>query len=802
MKHFYKLLSITVLLFLSVNTSAQLASVPARGSITGKVSSNDGKPAGYVNVQIVENNRRTLTKEDGTFSFHNLKSGEYTVKTSYVGLQVQSQKVTVIEGQTTKVDFILSENSSELNEVIIAGTHSQNLKPAAMGKIAIAPKDLPQSIQIISSQTITDQQASRLSDVLKNVNGIALGTTRGTTGENFFARGYSLGANNYFKNGARTNSGSLPETSTLESIEVLKGSAALLYGNVSSGAVINMVTKKPKFEYGAEVSMRAGSYDFYKPSADIYGPISKDLAFRVIGTYENAKSFRNTVKSDRYYVNPSLLYNISEKTSLLVQGDYLEYDLTPDFGIGSLGGKIPTTIGRSEFFNTVWAYNKGKQATASAELNHQFNANWKLNAIGSFQSFDRNYFSSERIQASEIGDWERKLSRQKTSEDYYTGQINLNGMFNTGSVKHTLLVGVDGDRYMNLTNAFNLSTSAVYDKINTLDPNKFVPRTDMPDTQILSSSKTPTDRVGFYFQDLIALSEKIKVLAGLRYSYQAVGVPKIHTVATGETAKSTTVRARYEQAFSPRVGLVYQPLKTTSVFASYSNNFSPNSGVDINGDNMKASIIDQYEVGVKNELFDGRITANLSLYKIINHDFAQAVVLPNNEPTAAREFAGETTSDGLEIDLSGTIVSGLNFLAGYSYNFMRYTKTPGKPVNNVVGERIVGNTAHTANGTLFYTFSEGAVKGLKLGASAFYTGKRMAGWNNTYADLTSPTGSRLIPVGDFTTFDFTAGYSFKKLSLLAKVSNIGNTLNYYVHENYSINPIPPRQFMTTISYRF
>ncbi|MNQ89199.1 hypothetical protein D3C85_1044980 [compost metagenome] len=78
----------------------------------------------------------------------------------------------------------------------------------------------------------------------------------------------------------------------------------------------------------------------------------------------------------------------------------------------------------------------------------------------------------------------------------------------------------------------------------------------------------------------------------------------------------------------------------------------------------------------------------------------------------------------------------------------------------------------------------------------------MAGWNNTYADLTSPTGSRLIPVGDFTTFDFTAGYSFKKLSLLAKVSNIGNTLNYYVHENYSINPIPPRQLMTTISYRF
>lgn len=793
-----KLYQYLILIAMAFSCSNAIAQIAVTGTINGKISANDGKPAPFVSIQIVENSKKTISDEDGSFTFNNLEDGEYTLKTSYVGLQIQTQKVSVIAGKAPVVQFTLSENSAQLDEVVISTYRSANLKPVSSGKIAINPLDLPQSVAIISSEVIRDQQANRLSDVLKNVNGIALGTTRGTTGENFFARGYSLGANNYIKNGSRSNSGSLPEASTLESIEVLKGSAALLYGNVSGGAIINMITKKPKFENGGEITFRTGSYDLYKPTADIYGPITEDIAFRVIGTYETAGNFRSTVNSNRYYVNPSLLYNISERTSLLIQGDYLDYKMDPDFGIGSLAGKIPTNISRSSYFNTPWAFNEGKQATASAELNHQFNSTWKLNFIGSFQSFNRDYFSTERIQALENGDWDRKINRSKTAEDYYTAQVNLNGNFNTGTIEHTLLVGIDGDRYMNQTNAFDLSTSDIYDRINLLDPTKYTARVDMPVTHITGNTRTPTDRIGFYIQDLVSLTEKFKVLAGVRYSYQGVGVPEIYTNASGETKSSETDRGKYERAFSPRVGIVYQPIKTTSLFASYSNNFSPNRGVDINGDNLKASIIDQYEIGVKNDLLNGRITANVSLYKIINHDFAQAVLNP--VVIGAKEFAGETTSDGLEIDLSGTIVQGLNFLAGYSYNFMRYTKTPGTKGSNIEGERLVGNTAHTANGTLFYTFSEGKVRGLKLGTSIFYTGKRMAGWNNTVEQ--SQSGSRLIPVGGFTTIDLSAGYNFKKISLLAKVSNITNELNYYVHENYSVNPIPPTQFVTTIGYRF
>jgi iron complex outermembrane receptor protein len=137
------------------------------------------------------------------------------------------------------------------------------------------------------------------------------------------------------------------------------------------------------------------------------------------------------------------------------------------------------------------------------------------------------------------------------------------------------------------------------------------------------------------------------------------------------------------------------------------------------------------------------------------------------------------------------------FISGYSYNYFRYTKT--LPTGITEGERIIGTTPHTANGTIFYTFNQGPVKGLKLGASGYYTGKRNMGFNTVKSGT-----SRGVPVNvtDYGTFDFTAGYTIKKLSLLAKVSNITNEINYMVHENYSVNPIPPSMFSTTLAYKF
>lgn len=803
------------------------------GSIRGWVKTSDGQPAAYVSVGIKNSNKGTATDESGNYRLTGVKAGTYTVKVSFVGMQTQEQQVTVEPGKNSDLNFTLIENSSQLNEVVIAGSNHRN-RPVNIGKSGLRPMDLPQAVQVIDSTIIADQQMNRLADVMKNVNGVALGENRGSTGDSFFARGYSLGGNNIFKNGARSSIGGSPEASTLESVEVLKGSAALLYGGVTGGAVVNLVTKKPKFNWGGEVSMRVGSYNMYKPIVDLYGPISKSIAFRVIATKENANSFRDVVKTDRFYVNPSLLFKISDKTELIVQGDYLKSNYTPDFGIGTVLGKIPD-LPRSAFVNVSWAYNNTNTATAQANLTHRFNSNWKLNVVTAFQSYSRNYFGGERPQATDAakpGFAARTLTRSRTQEYTYNQQLNLTGLAYTGSVKHTLLFGADADQSRTTSNAFKYAdgttNSPKYD-FNLLDPSTFATSMDIPYTRIYQNTVAPIFRMGAFAQDLIELTQKFKVLAGIRYTYQKTPRSSIYNQDTGVSSLTSTGidGPKIDKAFSPKLGLIYQPAKTTSVYLSYANNFTSNSGVDVNGSPMGPSLIDQYEAGVKNEFLNGRLTVNVTAYRILNNRFAQTAFnkadgTPNGD-TNIKEFAGKTASDGIEIDITGKISDNLYFLAGYSYNYFRYTKTPPvtsrtvetetknpdgsttivKTVINTAGitegERIIGTIPHTANGTIFYTFSKGYLKGLKLGASGYYTGKRNTGFNTLKNNLQRGAAINLV---DYATFDLSAGYTYKKLSLLAKISNITNEINYLVHENYSINPIPPRMFQTTVSYRF
>jgi len=578
----------------------------------------------------------------------------------------------------------------------------------------------------------------------------------------------------------------------------LKGSAAILYGNVAPGGILNMVTKQPKFTPGGEVSMRIGSYDLYKPAFDIYGPLSSKLAYRLNGTYEKANSYRDQVHSTRYYVNPSVLYQISDKTQLVLEGDYLYHEFTPDFGIGSYDNTKVPNVPRGRFYGTPWQYNKAQQTTGTATLQHRLWDSWQLSTVLSYQRYDRDYYSTERIQAKANGDWARPLNKIKSSEDYFVGQVNLSGKFNTGAIGHTLLTGIDAERYNTQTYAFNNITT--YDTINLFDAGKYVVRTDIPPATATRRGRTPINRIGAYVQDLVSISDKLKLLAGIRWSYQDALKPDTLIIADGSHKKGAT---KTDKAFTPRVGVVYKPTVTTSVFASYANSFSVNSGTDIYGNALSPSMIDQFEAGVKNDFFKGMLSANVTVYRIINNNLAQTAQFTAtgtvNNNTNLKELTGQTTSDGVEVDLAAHPIPGMNIIAGYSYNYMRYTKTRNKTGNYVEGQRLVNSPAHTANTSIFYQLSQGRFSGLKLGATAVYIGDRVGGWNNTIGQ--SQAYDRRIPVNGFITVDLSAGYTIKNITLLAKVSNITNTYNYYIHENYSINPIPPRQFVATLSYK-
>lgn len=801
---------LAVLLFFSLTVQIALAQT---GTIEGRITTSDGKPAAWVTVAIRENKRATISGDDGSFIFRKVNPGSYTMIISFVGLKTEERSLTVVANQASQLNVSLSENAAQLKEVIVNNHKNQNERTLSSSKAPIANMDLPQTVGTVSNAVIADQQATRVGDIIRNVSGVSLTQTRLGVNETYTARGYSIGSNggagSIFKNGLISNSAGMPEVATLELVEVMKGSTAMLYGNVSGGLIVNLITKKPKFEYGGDLKMQIGSYQQYKPIVDIYGPITKQLAFRVVGTYENDRSFRDVLKTKRTYVNPSLLYKLGKRTTLLVQGDYLDAKLTPDFGIGALdsGRVLPTTIPISRFHNVLWAYNNVKQSSASLNIEHKLSQDWQLTFAAGLQKTDvDSYGAGLPNVVSKTGDWNRTLARAHTIEKNGTEQLNLNGKIKTGKFVHQILVGTDFTRLETETNVFKITSSGAvvttYDKINILDPALYTRRNDIPDATVTTITTAPSNRAGVYAQDLISLTQKIKLLAGVRWSYQQTIQTKILNTETQTTTRGVAT-TKSDKAFSPKLAIVYQPAKTTSLFASYSNNFTINTGTDIFGQLLKPSIINQYEVGVKNNLLHDKLSINLSIYRIINSNLAQQAEFRAdgtvNSDATVKELKGQTTSDGLELDMNFYVSRNFYLIAGYGLNNMRFTKTSGAKGSNIEGEKVVINPNQTANLTAFYTFTETKLQGLRVGITGFYTGNRLGGYNNTVGQ--SQLGSRLLPLTGFATFDLTAGYSIGRFSLLGKLSNIFNTVNYLVHDNYSIAPITPRHVTATIGYR-
>ncbi len=654
-----------------------------------------------------------------------------------------------------------------IDDVNLHKTGNPNKAKPLSTKSNLTVMETPQPIAIVTHEIIEQQQAKQLSDVLQNVNGIYVTSSRGNSQDSFGGRGFILGNDNIFKNGSRVNSGVFPEVSGLERVEVLKGANAMLYGNTAAGGVINMITKKPRFNFGGSVGMNAGSWNSYKPTVDFYGPLSKNAAFRVNGTYEYAESFRDIVQSEKYYFNPSFLFNLGEKSQLIVEADYLKNNFTPDFGIGSitkqdgLTYELNNLLPRNAFLGTDWQFQDVEQVSTNVTFNHQINDKWTLNATASYQNYTKDYFSTERVQwgydkkqPTRLS-WNRPLNRTYNEQNYTSAQVNINGEFYTGKINHKVLIGTDADygvadgyTYYNPANNKSYAANYFYGTNGNSgllyldDPSTWAGGA-MPDAQRLEKTRINTRRIGVYAQDFISLTKEFKVIAGLRWSYIET-MPTIKTTFKTSTAgvvdpNSTTNKllvdnsSLSDQAISPKAGLVYMPNENFSAFTTYTNSFVQNTGQDIYFQSLKPTSIDQYEVGVKNNFWNNALAVNVTAYQIVYNNYYQTAPFKANGEANSdaffKEFAGKMRSRGIELDITGNPITGLSIIGGFSYNHSVYTETPDT-FGYVENQRLVRTPATTANASVFYTFQNFA-KGLKIGASAYYIGNRIAGWNDT-----------------------------------------------------------------------
>ena len=498
-----------------------------------------------------------------------------------------------------------------------------------------------------------------------------------------------------------------------------------------------------------------------------------------------------------------MLFKASDKTEIVLQGDYLHDNWTPDFGTAIIGKEI-IDLPRNTYLGATWSNGQTRQASVSGLVKHEFNDNWKLNFNSSFQNYNRTSKGTERIQPKNNGDWERPLGQNKNLEQIIGEQISLQGNFVTGKIKHQLFTGIDFENSFAQAYTFTFDPKT-YGSGNIFDFDNFDQGGAIPEGTNTKIVKTDTNRFGIYAQDLISLTDKFKVLAGLRWSWQEAQADT-HDL-TKSPVEIKKEQNRIDQAFTPKLGLVFQPTKDMSLFASYSNSFTPNTGTTVDLKVIKPSIIDQYEMGIKKDFWRGILSTNITLYQIENSNLAQTAEFkadgsPNTD-TSIKVLSGSTKSKGVELDITARPTEGLSIMAGYSYNDMRYTKTSGLEGSFIVGDRLARTPANTANLSFFYTLPSGLLKGMSFGANSNYIGKRVGGWNNQYK-ATEPNGifDREIPLEAYTTIDVSAGYEWGKFSILCKLSNLTNELNYTVHENYSVNPIAPRQVMTSLKYKF
>jgi len=768
------------------------------GSVTGKVQTGAGEPAAFANLTLRDTRIGGTTDASGNFALKGILPGAYTLVVSFVGMESFEQQIEIVADQVTSVEIVLAESGQELDEVVVVDNRTLNEKTVDIGKAGIKSMDLPQSVLVIDAAVLRNQQVGRLSDVLNNTSGVYVMGTTGGVQEEIAGRGFAFGSNNTFKNGVRYNNGVMPETTSLERVEILKGSSAILFGNVAAGGVLNLVTKKPRFQQGGEISFRLGSYDYYKPSFDIYGPVnnSENVAFRLNAAYENSQSFRDEVKADRIFFNPSVIVKAGKKTEILLEGDYLRENRTLDYGTGAVNYEI-ADVPRNTFLGASWQYNKVNQKSATVTVTHTFNDKLSLRVLNSYQGFDNELYGTMRPNSNnqfvaEDGTWIRGLQRTGTEQEYYIGQADLIGSFETGSIKHQVLFGAEYDQYTNNTLTYSYANADagnknVYDTINIYNLDLLPQRIDIPATTLTRKTLNPVSRAGVYVQDMVTLLEKLKVLAGVRYSY-VESESNVENYPSG----APTFASYYDDPITTRFGVVYQPMKQLSLFSSYSNSFALNTALDVNGDVLPASLIDQYELGAKSELFKGLLSANVTVYQIVNRNLAQPVIGLTN----VSELAGEVTSKGVELDVMSKEVNGISVIAGYSYNDTRYTES----TQYIVGSKLRYNPAHTANASVFYTFKQQALKNLRVGVTTSYIGDRVAG-RSTRATMPNDT-YKLMPVPAYVLFDLHAAYSFDNVSIRAKVSNLLNELSYNVHDDNSVNPIAPRLFTATLSYRW
>lgn len=778
------------------------------GKIKGNITTSDGENAVGVNIILKNSKYGTVSDENGDFEFGRLKANTYTLQVSLSGYETLEKQIIVTPNETTGLNLKLTVSNKQLKEVVITNTRGKAFPKQSnyVSKLPLKNIENPQVYNVVSSELMKEQAITNYEDALKNVPGIQKlweSTGRGGDGGSYYSlRGFEVQAN--IVNGLPGLTSGTLDPSNIERIEVIKGPSGTLFGSslVSYGGLINTVTKKPYSGFGGEISYIVGSFGLNRATADINTPLddNKNILFRVNSSFQTENSFQDAGFRTSYFIAPSLSYKVNEKLSFLLNTEFMEEEKTTPSML-FLGRDKPlqfANLAELNYNTNLSFYSddlsiKNPRFNLQAHMNYKISSKWTSQTVFSRGTTKSNGYYSY-IYDNEDGnkDFALWITKEKSQTSTTDIQQNFIGDFKIGPMRNRIVIGFDyfkrdvtfrGTGYGKI---YNVTAQGEVRQFDDLNPNYLtVESVD----NILSGEAGPDYHskdatYSAYVSDVLNITPTLLAMASLRVDY----------FDTEGNVKTTD--DNYNQtALSPKFGVVYQPIKDQlSLFANYMNGFKniapavkyDNDGKFVGSQTFEPEHANQFETGVKTDLFSDKLTATASFY-IIN----VANLVTSNPMYSAQ--GGKARSKGFEFDLNASPIKGLSIIAGFSHNDSKITKGDENNVWLDQGKRpFWAGPKNLVNLWATYKFTEGLLENFGLGFGGNYAS------DNAILD-SEVTGKFILPA--YTVINGSVFYNSNKFRVSLNVNNITNK-DYFNGGWSTVNPQKPRNVVASFAYKF
>ncbi|WP_329608558.1 TonB-dependent receptor, partial [Pseudomonas gessardii] len=645
-------------------------------------------------------------------------------------------------------------------------------RSASATKTDTALRDIPQSISVIPATVLKDLGSHNVERALEFAGGVSKQNNfGGLTLYEYSIRGFTT--SEFYQDGFSANRGypSTPDTANIERIEVLKGPAASLYGRGDPGGTVNIVTKKPQAEAFTTVQTSAGSWDRYRTAVDINTPLDSEgrVLSRVNLAVEDNHSFRDHVQSKRVFVAPSFSWQLDPDTRLLVESEFVRHSSTFDRGLvapnNRWGGMSRSTFLGEPNDGDIDNHNNRLQAT----LEHHLNDAWKLRLASHYKQGSLWGEASENRALNADGHTINRRYRQRSMgwHDSIT-QLELRGLFEIGSWQHEVLIGTEYEDYRKKERVTAIAGSYPIDI--------YKPVYGQPKPNGLRSGSdffTQVKSQALNLQDQIIFTDRLRGVVGVRLEH----VEQSSQDYTRNGAKSQ----KTHDVMTQRAGLLYQLTPQVGLFANASTSFKPQSELDAAGNFLKPEEGIGYEVGIKSELFDDRLSATLAAFHIEKEN-----TLATDPATDTKRAIGKARSQGLDLQVSGQLTDAVRVIGALAYIDAEVTKGD-KEIPT--GSRILGVAKRSGSLLGVYEFQDGALRGSDLGAAFTYVGDR------------SGEAGKSFELPAYHTVDLLAHY--KASDNVTVGLNLNNLFDekYYErsYSNYWITPAEPRNFTVSLT---